>query len=236
MTQLVGVCDQVGMPHKNKARSKAYQSAWRRRKHEESKDIECACGCGGILKEIGLSGKKQRYLPRHRFGPDHVPPRVAKARKRAKTVECACGCGQVLTDRDDHGRKRKYIFGHAVNRNPEYTTVELPPSTLVSSLHPNAIRGRKRAWVAKMKALRAYGGDPPKCACCGEHRLKFLAIDHTNGSGSEHRRGLKKNERSGRGWYEWLLCNFDPTKFRVLCHNCNMAIGFWGICAHEDER
>jgi hypothetical protein len=27
-----------------------------------------------------------------------------------------------------------------------------------------------------------------------------------------------------------------PPGFRVLCHNCNMAIGLFGVCPHERGR
>ncbi len=69
-----------------------------------------------------------------------------------------------------------------------------------------------------------YGGS---CACCGESRLAFLAIDHPNNDGAAHRKsGVDKIGN-------WLFKHNYPKGFRVLCHNCNCARGFYGFCPHE---
>jgi len=84
-----------------------------------------------------------------------------------------------------------------------------------------------------MRALRReriiskYGG---ACVCCDETRREFLAIDHVNGGGAEHRR-----EVNGQV-YAWLEKNGYPAGFRILCHNCNMSRGIYGFCPHETER
>jgi hypothetical protein len=85
----------------------------------------------------------------------------------------------------------------------------------------------QRDWYAKIKALNAYGG---KCKCCGENEPKFLAIDHENGGGNEHRKTI-----GNQTIYLWLKKNNYPKGFRVLCHNCNMAIAFWKICPHKQN-
>lgn len=69
--------------------------------------------------------------------------------------------------------------------------------------------------------LNQYGN---KCVCCGEDKKQFLAIDHINGGGNEHRRNIKTNI------YKWLKINNFPSGFQILCHNCNMARGFYGYC------
>ena len=71
----------------------------------------------------------------------------------------------------------------------------------------------------RMKCLIHYGGDPPKCACCGEDHLLFLTIDHIFGGGNHH-----KKEIGGSGrLYNWLVQNNFPEGFQVLCYNCNCA-------------
>lgn len=87
----------------------------------------------------------------------------------------------------------------------------------------------------RLLVLKHYGGDPPVCACCGEHRIEFLAIDHVNGDGAEHRRQLKQ-QVGGQSICRWLRDNRFPAGFRVLCSNCNTAIGAYGMCPHETER
>ncbi len=79
----------------------------------------------------------------------------------------------------------------------------------------------------RVKVLKHYGGDPPKCACCSENKLEFLSLDHIHGGGNKQRQSIKIR------WWEWLLKNNLPTGFRVLCHNCNQAIGVYGYCPHD---
>lgn len=75
--------------------------------------------------------------------------------------------------------------------------------------------------------IEAYGG---KCACCGESRYEFLCIDHMNGNGNKHR------QQVGNKICRWLIAQNFPTGFRVLCHNCNQALGHYGFCPHEKDR
>ncbi len=58
--------------------------------------------------------------------------------------------------------------------------------------------------------LRAYGGSPPKCSCCGESNFKLLTIDHVNNDGLIHR-----NSITGM-LYDWLIKNNFPSGFDVL--------------------
>jgi hypothetical protein len=83
----------------------------------------------------------------------------------------------------------------------------------------------------RREALVQYGGDPPCCACCGERRYEFLAIDHIDGNGNQKRR-----EGQGGSIARFLRKHGWPKGFRVLCHNCNMARGFYGMCPHEIEK
>ncbi len=86
----------------------------------------------------------------------------------------------------------------------------------------------------RTRCIQAYGGS---CACCGEDRYEFLALDHVNGGGNAHRRALK-HQAHGRNFYLWLIRNEFPSDppMRVLCHNCNMAIGLYGYCPHESRQ
>lgn len=73
--------------------------------------------------------------------------------------------------------------------------------------------------------IQYYGG---KCACCGESRFEFLAIDHVNGGGCKHRGQV------GGKVSRWCVKNNFPLGFRVLCHNCNMSLGLYGYCPHTE--
>jgi len=86
--------------------------------------------------------------------------------------------------------------------------------------------------LARTKALRDeavahYGGE---CACCGEKRREFLCIDHIDGGGTRHRAEMKAQGQGTIQW--WLKRNNYPKGFRVLCFNCNGALGHWGYCPH----
>lgn len=79
----------------------------------------------------------------------------------------------------------------------------------------------------RTEALEAYGH---KCACCGEVRYNFLAIDHTNGGGREQLRrdGIQRSDLT-----RWLRDNNYPQDdFRCLCHSCNTSLGMYGYCPH----
>lgn len=82
----------------------------------------------------------------------------------------------------------------------------------------------------RVECLIHYGGSPPKCDCCGESNIEFLAIDHIAGNGNKHRKENKINQ--GGGICLWLQKQKYPKGFRVLCHNCNLADGMYGRCPH----
>ena len=82
----------------------------------------------------------------------------------------------------------------------------------------------------RLEVLMIYcDGKEPSCRCCGEKTYEFLSIDHINGRGSITREEIGK---SG-GLYRWIKKNKYPKGFQILCNNCNMAKGFYGICPHK---
>ena len=80
----------------------------------------------------------------------------------------------------------------------------------------------------RLEAFAAYGG--AICGCCGETTIEFLGIDHIDGGGTKHRDSI------ARYFYKWLKDEGYPPGYRVLCHNCNMARGFYGACPHDSRR
>jgi len=86
----------------------------------------------------------------------------------------------------------------------------------------------------RLQIIDLLGG---QCECCGESEYEFLAIDHRNGDGNKHRKELTGRNRSMNGT---RFCNivlkelkFGTDRYRILCHNCNSAIGFYGSCPHK---
>lgn len=87
--------------------------------------------------------------------------------------------------------------------------------------HRAAYRAARR-----VRVIEHYGG---VCSCCGESQIEFLAIDHAAGGGNEHRAEIR---RRGSRLIDWIIVNDFPPLFRVLCHNCNTALGAYGYCPH----
>lgn len=79
------------------------------------------------------------------------------------------------------------------------------------------------------EVIMAYGGY--SCLCdhggepCGPKPSEFLCIDHING-----RNKAKGSARGGYHHYRKLRRENFPPGYRVLCHNCNAALGFYGYC------
>lgn len=94
------------------------------------------------------------------------------------------------------------------------------------------LKDKQRDYYKKLRllALQAYSAEMPFCACCGEKEIKFLALDHIEGGGTKHRLAL--NLRGSRMTI-WLMQQGYPSGYQVLCHNCNMAKGFYGKCPHR---
>ena len=89
---------------------------------------------------------------------------------------------------------------------------------------------RRRQWEAKLECLAHYGGDPPKCACCGETEVGFLTLDHLNKDGFTYKKTL-----SSRFFLALKRNGFpnDPP-LQVLCWNCNMGRTYnHGVCPHQ---
>jgi len=98
---------------------------------------------------------------------------------------------------------------------------------VISEAAKKSNRGRR------LKVLAHYSCGKLVCNCCGEGQYEFLCIDHIDSNGNTHRREVKTNTI-----YQWLITNYYPDGFQVLCHNCNMAKGFYGQCPHttQDKR
>lgn len=94
----------------------------------------------------------------------------------------------------------------------------------------NYIRKLSRQKI-RLEVLNHYSNGDIKCNCCGEINHEFLAIDHINNDGAENKRNGEP--KGGIGFYTYLRKNNYPEGFQILCHNCNMAKAFYGICPHK---
>jgi len=125
------------------------------------------------------------------------------------------GCGIELNDENwyKHSQKRKEAFCKDCYKLIHYNHLKL-------------LRSNKRNLV-----LTKLGG---KCECCGESNFDFLSVDHIDGAGGKERKsGLR---------YDKLYAAIIKDKYknienlRLLCFNCNYALGAYGFCAHNQEN
>lgn len=181
--------------------------------HEGKICVECQCD----LSPENVSPKR-RIMG---FACRDCIARLRAEKRRIDWKDCKyCGVklDEVNTPKSAHGsggRCRKCFIAFKV------AYFKSTPSEKRRSQH------HKDSCALRWQTFQAYGG---KCACCGETKPEFLAMDHIDGNGAAHRRKIKK---VGLSFYRWLRTNNWPSGYRVLCHNCNCARGFVGYCPHE---
>lgn len=101
-----------------------------------------------------------------------------------------------------------------------------------SRCKPCAAEKTRSARVQNRQAvLDAYGR---RCVCCGETEEVFLALDHIENDGAEHRKLLNRGTNHGMdSVYRDVVRRGFPPEFQLLCHNCNMAKHLLGQCPHS---
>lgn len=168
---------------------------------------------------------------------------------------CACGCGvdaglykssfsaqsivagEPKSYLKGHGTKGKHastcIHGHALvpdnlNTDGKCIACHKVRSNEYFQNHKQEINDRNREEYSRIRkeVLDHYGH---RCACCGESAAEFLALDHIKGGGNKHRRTIKCKSVT-----VWVYNNHYPEGFRLLCHNCNFALGAYGYCPHKE--
>jgi len=94
--------------------------------------------------------------------------------------------------------------------------------------NPERVRthARRKNQHLRTSVIEGYGG---ACACCGEDEPKFLSIDHICGGGTQERKTVPSTTLYRRLIKE----GFPRDRYQLLCHNCNMAKGFYGACPHQ---
>lgn len=127
-------------------------------------------------------------------------------------------------DKEYYEKNKDKICAYSKERNKKR---KMNPE--LAAMDRNRINNRNK--LLRQEVLFHYGGNPPKCNCCGESIIEFLTIDHINNDGAEHRKLIKTSN-----CYSWLKRNNYPKSFQVLCFNCNMSKGLYGECPHKRNR
>ena len=139
----------------------------------------CECGCGSptLPYRRYLRGHNARYAamwrgPGPTLSPDDL--RICK------------GCGETKPVSEYHrapeSRDRFCSFCKACKN-------EKMARYRAKSDVPGAYQRIHRKKIRDL-CLSHYSNGTYRCACCGESAYEFLAIDHMNGNGQEHRREI----------------------------------------------
>lgn len=98
--------------------------------------------------------------------------------------------------------------------------------------HQQKVRDMRRRERLRKLVLEHYGGNPPKCACCGETEIRFLTVDHIDPTYKPDSKGKRKRGAN----YSWIVKNNFPEGFQILCFNCNCGRHHnGGVCPHKDK-
>jgi hypothetical protein len=147
-------------------------------------------------------------------------------RKAREGYKICARCEQELPATDEHfGRNKRCSDGLHYWCKSCRTAYRISDERAKDKVRARATRQKQR-W----DAILHYSSSDPKCSCCGERTPEFLAIDHINGGGTQHRKEVPANK-----FYRWLRDNNWPEGYRVLCHNCNSSYGYYGYCPHQQE-
>ncbi len=147
------------------------------------------------------------------------------------------GCASYMQDARERYRKKPKLPGTCSRTDCSRLSEPGRKSCAECRIREEGYEARSKdkiAWNARqarrryrVRVFEAYGG--VLCSCCGEDRYEFLTMDHVDGGGAEHRR---QDKRAKGDLYRWLTNNGFPPGFRVLCMNCNFALGYHGYCPH----
>ena len=126
-------------------------------------------------------------------------------------------------DSDPKNKSRKKEYAHS-------------PITLARR---KTIRDEMRLEVLQYYSKRLSKSNIPCCRCCGENsNIGFLAVDHIAGKKEMDSEpelvelGYSSSKKIEVLW-SWIIKNNFPKGFQILCHNCNLAKGFYGKCPHQ---
>jgi len=133
-------------------------------------------------------------------------------------IFCSTTCRDTLW-REKNIEYRKTEHKKWRNKNKDYVRIKSNETM------------KKWRLKCRLAVFKYYSNGTMSCNCCGEITYEFLCIDHINGGGRQER--LTDPQKKGSGLYRWIIREGFPDGFQILCHNCNMAKGFYGKCPHK---
>lgn len=141
---------------------------------------------------------------------------------------------KVMFDQKEYNRKYQLDYYY---KNKEKIKLRMRKKYSEDAEYKKRKDASAKEWRNKLRieCLTHYGGNPPKCICCGETIIGFLTIDHPNNDGAKQR----KNLRLIGGWrfYQWLKSHNYPKGYQVMCYNCNCGRAKNNnICPHKERE
>lgn len=162
---------------------------------------------------LTVAERSKRYRQRH-------PDRVRAASKRNNARYYAKHRDRLAEKQKEYERRRREDNPEALRKKHKSWR----------DRNSERVKESSKRYSRKLRdtVISGYGGS---CACCGESRYEFLALDHVHENGAEERRRMNGN----RAVYVKAIRDGFPDCYRLLCHNCNAAIYMYGRCPHQSE-
>lgn len=200
--------------------------AWQTRNGKREKN-----GCKPCATE------KRRIWAAKRRRAAGVPERPI--RQVVEGIKRCQGCGVDKSLEDFYPRWDR-PDGYSRGRAARCKKCEAQATAEWRARNPDDARRINRETGARVRyeALLRYspaGSTTPTCCCCGTEGVWFLALDHINSDGNDHRSALK-SQRVGTNIARALKRDGWPEGVQVLCHNCNWAKFFLGGCPHSSDE
>lgn len=161
--------------------------------------------------------------------------RDRRNRFRQKGLCVICGIVKVNTYAGcaDCRNKSNEIVKSIIKRNLKEGKCQCGQRRLINKrvCDKCAKHSRTQHQELKLDVIEGYGG---KCNCCGIKIWQFLSIDHVEERGVDERKRLGKKLNSA-SLYRKIIKEGFPSRYQILCYNCNMALGFFGYCPHRPK-
>lgn len=173
-------------------------------------------------KEYRLTHKKERkeYLKKYYKRPEAIILHRKRVKKYRNTIK-----GNLNIKKYGDKYMKEYMKLHKEEKK-EYDNKYYEERRIEIRK-----KARLKSRLLKLEILTYYSGGQIRCECCNEKEIDFMTIDHIGGIRQKKLLGHNKN-LGGSRFYRWLKNMKFPIGFRVLCINCNFAIGKLGYCPH----
>lgn len=210
-----------------RAYQREYQRKWRAEHPKKAREI--------IKKSVALHREERAAVRRKRYAENLEEARARSRDKRdpekareyyLANRERVLATGRAYRKNFPEKQKERSRRWFEANRDRK---MALNKAWCAANKEKIDARRKERNWALKHAVWAQYGGSI--CSCCGTREQEFLTVDHINGGGGKHRVALR--QAGSANIYRWLVEQQFPAGYRVLCMNCNWAIGLHGYCPHQ---